>query len=298
MSATTGHSPASESDTASSAPAAVSRRRLLTGAVGGAAAAGGALAYQFRASIDSLRATFSSRNSEPGSDQAESAPEPGFKELNERAFHDEARQIHERHRRQTADTVAALKRKYEQPVLGRMHVWDLIQKLGQCIDVTDHSLCGASQLLHVQQALAAMELHGVDDPDLLLVALIHDLGKVFLLTGEVPENVLCSSRRIGEGTSGAGLDHVVYQFGHGELIYSRVKDLVPEHVAWTVRYHNVDLNDADDFMNDRDREIAGKYLEAFRTFDRNFKSMHWIPKFDASRYRDLVHQYFPQPILF
>ena len=48
--------------------------------------------------------------------------------------------------------------------------------------------------MHVQQALAAMEKDGASDPDLFLIALLHDLGKVFLLTDEVPENVLCRSR--------------------------------------------------------------------------------------------------------
>ncbi|HTI50924.1 MAG TPA: inositol oxygenase family protein [Planctomycetaceae bacterium] len=284
----------------SEAPAPVTRRQLLNGAICGSAAlaTGGALAYKFRASIDSIRATLSGRAASTGFAGAETPAEPTFKQLAERAFHDEARRVYEEHRRQTVESVAALKRKYEQPVFGRMRVWDLIEKLGQCVDVTDYSLCGASQWLHVCQALAAMEQHGVTDPDLFLIALIHDLGKVFLLAGEVPENVCCTSGRLGEGPPGMGLDQVVYQFGHGELIYSRVKDLVPEHVAWTVRYHNIDLNDAEPFMNDRDREYAGKYLDVFRTFDRNFKSIHWIPQIAVSKYRDMVQHYFPKPILF
>jgi hypothetical protein len=298
MSTTFGKSPvaptqATERAAETMMPGAFPRRGLLTGAVAGVAAVatGAALGCKFRSAIDSLRATLSGR-------VAAAAPEPSFKELAERAFHDHARQIHERHRLQTVETAAALRRKYEKPVFGKVHVWDLVEKLGQCIDVTDHTLCGASQLLHVQQTLAAMEQHGVEDPDLFLIALIHDLGKVLLLAGEVSENICCPARRIGEVAPGIGLDQVAYQFGHGEMIYSRVKDHVPAHIAWTVRYHNVDLLDAAEFMDDRDRAFAEKYLAEFRTFDRNFKSLHWVPDFDAAKYRELVQRYFPDPILF
>jgi hypothetical protein len=298
MSSTFGHSPLEQTPSSARAaetiePGAFPRRGLLTGAVAGVAAvaAGGALGYKFRSAIDSLRATLSGR-------ATAAVPEPDFKELAERAFHDQARQIHERHRLQTVEAAAALRRKYEKPVFGRVHVWDLIEKLGQCVDVTDHTLCGASQLLHVQQTLAAMEQHGIEDPDLFLIALIHDLGKVLLLTGEISENVCCPARRIGEFAPGIGLDQVAYQFGHAELIYSRVKDLVPAHIAWTVRYHNVDLLDAAEFMDDRDRAFAEEYLTEFRTFDKNYKSLHWVPNFNAAKYRELVQRYFPEPILF
>src|SRR5262249_38924780 len=158
------------------------------------------------------------------------------------------------------------------------------------VDVTDGLLCGASQLLHVQQAIAAMKLHNVDDPDLFVTAMVHDLGKLFLLSGEVPENVLGRTGRLENHEPGCGLDQVYFQFGHAELIYSRIRDHVPEHIAWTARYHNIDLADAAQFMNERDKTYASKYLEVFRTFDGGFKSIHWIPTVDMDECRELIRR--------
>jgi hypothetical protein len=269
-----------------------SRRGLLIGAMAGATglAAGAALGYKFRSQIKHWRDALASS---AGGNQAARISEDPREEYVERA-----REIHRLHRQQTAQTVAALKEKYEHPVFGKVLVWDLIEKLAQCIDVSDQKFCGASQYLHVQQALAAMEDQGIDDPHMFLIALVHDLGKVFLLAGEVPENVLCTTSRIGEAEPGAGLDNVVYQFGHGELIYSRIKDHVPEPIAWTARYHNINANDAAPYMNERDRTYTEQYLKPFRFFDTTFTSPYWIPKIDMSRFKDLVHQYFPRPILF
>jgi len=136
------------------------------------------------------------------------------------------------------------------------------------------------------------------DRHLFLIALLHDLGKVFLLTGEVPENVLCGSKRINDYPHEIGLDKLVYQFGHGELIYSRIKDHVPEHVAWSARYHMVDMNDAAPFMSEKDREFTSNYLKPFGHYDHDFKATHSVPAVDMDKYRELIRQSFPKPILF
>lgn len=280
------HSP----DAPAASDRSLTRRGMLIGAVAGAAglAVGAPLGYRFRYRIGKLRAALA-----PASGVKPVAHQDSLEE-----FTKTARQIHERHRLQTAQSVAALKKKYEHPVFGKVAVWDLVEKLGQCVDVTDPSLGGASQFLHVQQTLAAMDEQGIDDPNLFLIALLHDLGKIFLLSGEVPENVLCMTDRIGEAGPGIGLANVVYQFGHGELIYSRVKDHVPEPIAWTARYHNINVDDAMTYMNECDRTYAEQYLKPFRFFDMTFKSTYWVPQIDMARFKDLVHQYFPQPILF
>lgn len=257
-----------------------SRRSFLSGAAVGAA--GVAAAVGVRRYV---------RASSPGPAE----PHPA---LSREAFEANARRILAERERQTIETVSALKAKYEHPILGRFDVWDLVERMGRCVDITDGSLGGVSQWMHVVQALAAMKEHGTEDPDMLLIAILHDLGKVFLLSGEVPENVLGTTARLGQVEPGSGLDGVVYQFGHAELIYSRIKDHVPDHVAWTVRYHNINLQDADPFMNDRDRDHAGTYLSAFRVFDTGFKSMYWAPQVDIDECRELVRRYFPQPVLF
>src|ERR1700687_568854 len=156
-------------------------------------------------------------------------------DTDKRAFASEAKRIYERHFAQTHDTVTALQRKYAQPVFGAMRVWDLVEKLALCIDVSDEHLGCTNQLIHVQQVVEGMERDGIQDTDFFLAALTHDLGKVLLLAGEAPENVMCATRPIGEYDPGVGLDRVVFQWNHDEFIYSRLRDRLPEHVPWLVR---------------------------------------------------------------
>lgn len=290
----------------------LTRRSLLTGAAATAAAGTvGALGAGLRARAStsrgeacSLPVAFPGGSRAPSTSSGEHAAtsasdtEAARQIEIERRFHCEADRIQELHRQQTEETVTALKARYEHPVMGRMRVWDLIQKLALCVDRTDTRLFCASQWLHVCQTIAAMEEAGVTDPDLYVIAMLHDLGKVFLLTGEVPENVVCGSNRVGDCTPGVGLDKLVYQFGHGELIYSRVKGYVPDHMAWTLRYHSLDILDAQDFMDDRDRQHLASHLLTFREFDHNSKSPKWIPHLDMEKYRVLIERYFPEPILF
>ena len=211
-------------------------------------------------------------------------------------FHLRAGDIEERHNAQTTEDVAALKAKYDKRVFGKEPVWDLLQKLARCVDVTDTRLYGTSQLVHVGQALATMEAEGVDDPDMHLIAILHDLGKVMLLTGEAPENVLCGAGRMGEYEPGVGLDNMVFQFCHPELIYTRIKDHVPEHVAFACRYHNLDLDDVAPYMTDRDRRYVEKYVVPFKHFD-DTKSLFHLPEL-GEKYRDLIETTFPKPISF
>ncbi|MHC4860799.1 MAG: inositol oxygenase family protein, partial [Planctomycetota bacterium] len=250
----------------------MTRRLLLgalgTGVVGGAAGLAGGLAagYRFRTELRDVKLRMLA---------------PGFSMPAEiGAFRREARRIFARHGAQTAETVAALKRKYRGEVFGRIHVWDLVQKLAYCIDPTDMRLFCGSQLVHAHQVVAAMEANGVDDRDMLLLGLIHDLGKVLLLRGEAPENVVCSSRRISGGEPGAGLDRAVFQYCHPEFVYSRIVDHVPPHVAWVARYHNIDIEDCRPFMTEQEREWSRRYLEPFQHFDGDFVSPYYIPRID------------------
>ena len=105
--------------------------------------------------------------------------------------------IEQRHAAQTLDDVAALRRKYDNPVFGKVRVWKLVQRLSQCIDPSDGRLFGASQQVHVLQMLEAMARDKVASHDLILAALIHDVGKTLLLTDEDPANITCMNTPIG-----------------------------------------------------------------------------------------------------
>lgn len=214
------------------------------------------------------------------------------------AFSAQAKAIVEQHRSQTAETVDALNRKYSQPVLGSARVWDLLGMLGQCVDPTDAGLYGASQLVHVLQVLESMEDDGIGDPDLQLAALVHDLGKILLVHGESPENVVCMNVPIGEYPAGVGLDNCVMQWNHDEFAYLRLKDRVPEHVAWLVRYHSVMLSECRPLMDERDRDWAQRYLVPFQRYDQGSKSPYGVPRKSLADYKELIDRLFPQPILF
>ncbi len=269
---------------------AVTRRALLAGiagsAVSGAIAgtAGLALGYKFRHEIhDVWRTTMAGGSLEtPGAN----------------AFIAEQARIMARRRQETEEVAAALKAQYAKPVFGKVQMWDLIEKLSLCIDVTDLQLFATSQLVHVKQILAAMERNGVQDPHMYLIALLHDVGKVLLLTGARPEDVLGWGRRLGDYESGIGLENVAYKFGHAEFIYPRIKDHVPEPVAWVARYHNIGIDDAIPFMTARERQYTERYLRPFRRFDAGFKSIYYAPEVDMAKYRELIEGYFPKPILF
>jgi hypothetical protein len=213
-------------------------------------------------------------------------------------FSTQARAIVERHRAQTAETVEALNRKYAEPLLGSVRVWDLLQMLAQCVDPTDAGLYGASQLVHVLQVLDAMDDDGITDPDLQLAALVHDLGKVLLLHGEEPENVVCMNTPVREFPAGVGLDNCVLQWNHDEFAYLRLKDRVPEHVAWLVRYHSIMLSDCKPLMNERDRDWAQRFLIPFQHYDQGFKSPYSVPRKSLADHKEMIERLFPRPILF
>ncbi len=203
-----------------------------------------------------------------------------------------------RHRAQTRETVAALRRKYAAPVLGSVPVWTLLERMAACVDPTDLRLYGVSQQLHVLQVLAAMEADGVTDPDLITAALIHDVGKVLLLTGEAPENVVCFNEPIGPHDAGIGLDQCVLQWNHDEFAYSRLKDQVSDPVAWLVRYHSIDLARCEPLMDARDRAYTARYLRTFQHYDQESKSPYSIPARRIEDYRSQVERLLPRTLVF
>lgn len=219
-------------------------------------------------------------------------------DLHQRDYKKKASAICSRHRQQTVDMVIALKKKYEQPVFGKVAVWDLVDRLAMCVDPTDPGLYNASQFTHVCQVLKSMEQAGICDEYLLLTAIIHDLGKLLLLTDEAPENVVCMNTPIGDYPDGVGLDSVVFQWNHDEFVYMRFKGLVPEPVSWLLRYHSIIIKDTERYFDQRDQQYVEKYLLVFRKHDIESKSPYYLPDINLDRYKALVSKYFPEPIAF
>lgn len=207
-----------------------------------------------------------------------------------------AQVIEARHRSQTTATVAALRGKYQTSVLGDVPVWTVIEMLAQCIDPTDQRLFGVSQQMHVLQILDAMENEGTATEEFVLAALLHDLGKILLLTDEAPENVVCFNEPIGAQTPGIGLDRCVLQWNHDEFAWSRVKDHVPDGVAWLVRYHSITVAKCEPYMDARDRAYVERYLRPFARYDHGTKSPHYVPRRRIQDYRAVIERTFPAAI--
>jgi hypothetical protein len=155
-----------------------------------------------------------------------------------------------------------------------------------------------SQLTHSLQVADSMHAAGETNPDLVVAALVHDLGKLLLLAGEDPANVVGTSHPIGWHPSGCGLDRCVMQWNHDQIIYIRLKDQIPDHVAWLLRYHSIDPDRCARLMDDRDIDYTDRYLKPFMAHDAGSKSMFHIPVRPLDAYRDLIQSYFPEPILF
>jgi hypothetical protein len=227
----------------------------------------------------------------------EAAPEPAPDPRTVDYF-TQAREIDARHEAQTHDDVEALRRKYAEPVFGDVRVWNLLEQLAQCIDPSDCALFCTSQQTHVLQMLEAMARDGVDDPDLVLAVLVHDLGKLLLLTGEDPANVVCMNSPIGEHEPGIGLDQCAFQWNHDEFAWSRFRDLVPDGVAWLVRYHSIDPDAVVQLMDERDLAYRARYFDVFTCYDHGTKTPFHLPALSLDAYRDVVEDAFPEPIPF
>ena len=209
-----------------------------------------------------------------------------------------SREISNQHFRQTEETIFGLRQKYEKPIFGKIYMLDLLKLLGECIDPSDARLGGLSQLTHVLQVVEVMEEDGIRDPDFLIAGLVHDVGKTLLLTNEPIENVVCMNKPIGEYEKGIGLDNCFFQWNHDEFAYARLKDYLPDHISWLIRYHSIIIPDSEYYMNNRDREYCEKYLIPFQKYDQDFKSVYRVPKKKLVDYENLIVQYFPKEIVF
>jgi len=206
--------------------------------------------------------------------------------------------VRARHDHQTLADVEALRAKYREPIFGDTQVWDLLVRMGEIIDVSDPWLGSTSQLAHTLQMVEAMEDNGWDDEDMIVTALIHDLGKLLMLVGEAPENVFCMIEPIGEYDDGIGLDNCTFQWNHDEFVWSRFNGHVKPVMAWVLRYHSIYPDKIAHLMTPEEREWTETILKPFQHFDQDFKSPYHAPNRKLDQYRDLISARFPDPIPF
>lgn len=257
------------------------------------------------------------------------AQAPGFRNYGEGARATVHELYRQNHRQQTLEFVRAKKREYLTLDRKRMGVWDALELVETLVDDSDPDI-DLGQIEHALQTAEAIRADG--HPRWFVVTgLIHDLGKLLCSFGEPqwavvgdtfpvgcafsPKVVLhqlfaenpdtqvpAYSTRLGIYEEGCGLDRVLMSWGHDEYLYHVVKDRLPPEALAMIRYHSFYAahreGDYGYLMNERDRELMA-WVRAFNPYDLYSKSpVRPDRKLLEPYYRELVSEFFPEPLRF
>jgi len=233
------------------------------------------------------------------------------------------------HKFQTYEYVTKKKADYLRFNRKEMPIWDAFSFLNQLVDDSDPDT-DLDQMQHLLQTSEA--IRNDNHPDwMVLVGLIHDMGKVLCLFDEPQWGVVgdtfpvgCAfsdkivypeffaanpdtynkeyTTELGVYTRNCGLDNVHMSWGHDEYVYHMMKDYIPEPGLYMLRYHSFYSqhreNAYDHLMNDHDHEMF-KWVELFNPYDLysknpNQKSWQELKPY----YEDLVAKYLPATLKF
>jgi len=140
-----------------------------------------------------------------------------------------------------------------------------------------------------------MEAEGAASEEFIVAALLHDVGKILLLTDEPPENVVCDNFPIGDHPDGIGLDEVTFQWNHDEFGYLKLKDHLPNKLARLIRYHSINPTSLR-LMNSDDVRFYESHLRPFRRYDKLSKSIDKVPIIDVDRHLKTLDKWIPGTI--
>lgn len=233
------------------------------------------------------------------------------------------------HTYQTYDFVLEKKAEYLKFDKKEMPVWSAFDFLNQLVDDSDPDT-DLDQMQHLLQTSEAIRNDG--HPDwMVLVGLIHDMGKVLCLYGEpqwavvgdtfpvgcaysdkivYPEffalnpdiNNEAYQTKLGIYTQNCGLDNVHMSWGHDEYVYHMMKPYIPEPGLYMLRYHSFYSqhreNAYDHLMNEKDHEMF-KWVRLFNPYDlysKNPNQKSWTEL--KPYYEALVAKYLPANIKF
>ena len=231
------------------------------------------------------------------------------------------------HTHQTFDFVLRQKAKYAALDKLEMGVWEAMNILDTIIDESDPDL-SLPQSVHAFQTAEKLRQDG-HPRWLILVGLIHDLGKVLTLFNEpqwavvgdtFPVGCAYSNKLIflscfqqnpdinnpelqtiyGIYTPNCGFENVYMSWGHDEYLYTVVKNYLPEQALYIIRYHSFYAAHKEGayeyLMNDYDRSML-PWLKLFSQYDLYSKSSEPIDSAELlPYYQELVAEYFPKTI--
>jgi len=233
------------------------------------------------------------------------------------------------HTYQTYEFVQEKRNEYLKFDKKEMPVWAAFDFLNQLVDDSDPDT-DLDQFQHLLQTAEAIRTDG--HPDwMVLVGLMHDMGKVLCLFGEPQWAVVGDTFPVGCAYSdkvvypeyfqynpdfqnstyqtetgvyskNCGLRSVHMSWGHDEYIYQMMKDYLPEPALYMLRYHSFYAwhreNAYSDLLDDHDREML-KWVKLFNPYDLYSKSPtppDWTKL--KSYYQELLGKYLPPTLKF
>jgi len=233
------------------------------------------------------------------------------------------------HTFQTYDFVLEKEANFLQFNKKEMPVWDAFEFLNQLVDDSDPDT-DLDQFQHLLQTSEAIRKDG--HPDwMVMVGLLHDMGKVLCLFGEPQWAVVGDTFPVGCAYSdkivypeffvnnpdytnpnyntkygvyapNCGLRNVHMSWGHDEYVYQMVKDRLPEPALYMLRYHSFYSQHRehayDHLMDDHDREMF-KWVKLFNPYDlysKNPTPPNWTEL--KPYYQSLVEKYLPPTLKF
>jgi hypothetical protein len=145
-----------------------------------------------------------------------------------------------------------------------------------------------------------METAGINEAtnrEMMVFGLIHDLGELALLKGELPEHVEGGGKRpLTDCPAGIGLDNCVFTWDHSDIVHARLRNYVSENIAWLLRYHSI-TPACVPLMDARDRALYEIYHQTFIPHDRTYVFYH-LPMKQLEDYRGILEEAFPRNVLF
>ncbi|AYD47713.1 inositol oxygenase family protein [Arachidicoccus soli] len=233
------------------------------------------------------------------------------------------------HKFQTYEFAKEKKENYLKFDNKEMPIWESFDFLNELVDDSDPDT-DLDQMQHLLQTSEAIRNDG--HPDwMVLVGLIHDMGKVLCLFGEPQWAVVGDTFPLGCAFSdkiiyseffknnpdsqnekyqtkygiyepNCGLNKVQMSWGHDEYIYQMMKDYIPEPGLYMLRYHSFYAqhreNAYDHLLNSHDLEMF-KWVRLFNPYDLysknpNQKSWEELKPY----YQELVNKYLPKTLKF
>ena len=233
------------------------------------------------------------------------------------------------HTYQSYDFVLDKKANYLKFDKKEMPVWDAFQFLNQLVDDSDPDT-DLDQFQHLLQTSEAIRRDG--HPDwMVMVGLLHDMGKVLCLFGEPQWAVVGDTFPVGCAFSdkivypeyfkdspdvsderyntkygvyapNCGFDKVHLSWGHDEYVYQMAKDYLPEPGLYMLRYHSFYSQHRehayDHLMSAHDHEMF-KWVDLFNPYDlysKNPTPPDWVEL--KPYYEALVKKYLPATLKF